>query len=115
MLGMFVQKMIQSEISGIAFSVHPVTQDRNQLIIEAGFGLGEAVVSGSITPDSYVVEKEPRKIIDINVAVQARGLYQSQHDGNEWREITEPKASSQVLSENQVLELSELILKIEQQ
>ena len=108
-----VQKMIQSEISGIAFSVHPVTQDRNQLIIEAGFGLGEAVVSGSITPDAYVVEKEPRKIIDINVAVQARGLYQSQHDGNEWREITEPKASSQVLSENQVLELSELILKIE--
>lgn len=41
-----VQKMVESEKSGIAFSVHPVTQDRNQLIIEAGFGLGEAIVSG---------------------------------------------------------------------
>src|SRR3989344_5368107 len=48
-----VQKMVESEISGIAFSVHPITQDRNQLIIEAGFGLGEAIVSGQITPDSY--------------------------------------------------------------
>src|SRR3989344_3263168 len=59
-----VQKMVESEVSGIAFSVHPVTQDRNQLIIEAGFGLGEAIVSGQITPDSYVIEKNPRRIID---------------------------------------------------
>ena len=44
------QKMVESEVSGIAFSVHPVTQDRNQLIIEAGYGLGEAIVSGQITP-----------------------------------------------------------------
>ncbi|MEK7093824.1 MAG: PEP/pyruvate-binding domain-containing protein, partial [Patescibacteria group bacterium] len=36
----------------------PVTEDRNQLIIEAGFGLGEAIVSGQVTPDSYVVEKQ---------------------------------------------------------
>ena len=40
-----VQKMVQSEMSGIAFSVHPVTEDRNQMIIEAGYGLGEAIVS----------------------------------------------------------------------
>jgi phosphohistidine swiveling domain-containing protein len=52
-----IQKMVNSEKSGIAFSVHPVTEDPNQLIIEAGFGLGEAIVSGQITPDSYVVEK----------------------------------------------------------
>ena len=45
-----VQKMTESEVSGIAFSVHPVTEDRNQLIIEAGYGLGEAIVSGQITP-----------------------------------------------------------------
>lgn len=56
-----VQKMVESESSGIAFSVHPVTEDPNQLIIEAGWGLGEAIVSGSITPDSYVVEKEDVK------------------------------------------------------
>src|SRR3989344_7238638 len=50
-----IQQMVASEISGICFTVHPVTKDKNQLIIEAGFGLGEAIVSGQITPDSYVV------------------------------------------------------------
>lgn len=85
-----VQKMIESEKSGVAFSVHPVTQDKNQLIIEAGFGLGEAIVSGQITPDSFVVEKEPRRIVDKNIQTQ-----------------------KQVLSDSEILELSELILKIE--
>lgn len=108
-----IQEMVESEISGIAFSVHPVTQDRNQLIIEAGFGLGEAIVSGQITPDSYVVEKEPRNILDINVNTQTKGLYRSSNGGNEWIDIPEPKASAQVLSKVQIIELSELILKIE--
>lgn len=52
-----VQKMVQSEISGICFTVHPVTQDYDQLVIEAGYGLGEAIVGGIITPDAYVVLK----------------------------------------------------------
>lgn len=85
-----VQKMVDSDKSGIAFSVHPVTQDRNQLIIEAGFGLGEVIVSGQITPDSYVVEKQPRRIIDKNIQTQ-----------------------NPVLSDEEILELSELVIKIE--
>lgn len=113
-----VQKMVESELSGIAFSVHPVTEDYNQLIIEAGFGLGEAIVSGSVTPDSYVVEKEPRNILDKNISTQERGLYRSEnisaeHGNNEWMTIAEPKASSQVLTDSQILELSEIILTIE--
>ena len=108
-----VQKMVESEKSGIAFSVHPVTQDRNQLIIEAGFGLGEAIVSGQITPDSYVVEKQPRRIIDENVQTQAKGLYRAQKGGNEWRDIPKEQGDKQVLSDKEILGLSEIILKIE--
>ncbi len=108
-----VQKMINSEIAGIAFSVHPVTEDRNQLIIEAGFGLGEAIVSGQITPDSYVVEKKPKKIIETNVATQTKALYGTSAGGNEWKEILEPQASSRVLDDGQILKLSDIIIKIE--
>ncbi|MEX2514860.1 MAG: PEP/pyruvate-binding domain-containing protein [Candidatus Paceibacterota bacterium] len=108
-----VQKMVEAEKSGIAFSVHPVTEDHNQLIIETGFGLGEAIVSGQITPDSYVVEKDPRRIIDINVNTQSKALYRRQRGKNEWKELSEEEGSKQVLSEDDVLELSELILKIE--
>jgi phosphoenolpyruvate synthase/pyruvate phosphate dikinase len=108
-----VQKMIQSEISGIAFSVHPVTEDYNQLIIEAGFGLGEAIVSGSITPDSYVVEKEPRRIIDINVNTQVKMLVRDRVAGNKWEVIPEASGSLQVLNEAQILKLTEIVMKIE--
>lgn len=84
-----IQKMVKSKKSGIAFSVHPVTQDKNQLIIEAAHGLGEAIVSGQITPDSYVVEKSPRRIIDKNIK------------------------EKQVLSDKEILKLSEIIICIE--
>jgi len=72
------QKMVESEKAGVAFSVHPVTQDKNQLIIEAGFGLGEAIVSGKITPDSYIVEKKPRRIIDKNIQSKKPALFDSE-------------------------------------
>lgn len=77
-----VQEMIESEKAGIAFSVHPVTQDKNQMIIEAGFGLGESIVSGAITPDSYIVSKKDNKIIDINIHEQTKALYKKEGGGN---------------------------------
>jgi len=113
-VAVIIQKMIESESSGIAFSIHPVTEDANQLIIEAGYGLGEAIVSGLITPDSYVVTKDPRDIIDININTQTKGLYRASRGGNEWVDIPEPKASAQVLNKYQILELSSIILKIEE-
>ena len=64
--------MRQSEISGIAFTVHPVTEDPDQMIIEAGYGLGEAIVSGQITPDSYIVTKSDLGILDINIGAQTQ-------------------------------------------
>ncbi|MCH8277459.1 MAG: hypothetical protein IIC12_00810, partial [Proteobacteria bacterium] len=69
-----VQEMVESEISGITFTVHPVTKAANQMIIEAGYGLGEAVVSGKITPDSYIVDKDDFSILDINIAEQKKML-----------------------------------------
>ena len=107
-----VQKMVNSEKSGIAFSVHPVTEDRNQIIIEACFGLGEAIVSGSVTPDSYVVEKEPRMIVDINVNNQLEALERSSSGGNQWIKLGE-KGKQQVLTGKEILELSKLIIHIE--
>lgn len=107
-----VQKMVQSEVSGIAFSVHPVTEDYNQLIIEAGFGLGEAIVSGQITPDSYVVHKKQKDILDINISEQDKELVKSTK-GNVWKKISGKKKTKQKLSGKEILGLSEIILGIE--
>jgi pyruvate,water dikinase len=108
-----VQKMVDSEISGIAFSVHPVTEDRNQVIIEACFGLGEAIVSGQVTPDSYVIEKNTRNIINIKIENKLKAIYRTEKGNNKWFELPLKQSGSQVLSEKQIHELVQLILKIE--
>ncbi len=108
-----VQAMIESEKSGIAFSVHPVTQDKNQLIIEAGFGLGEAIVSGSITPDSYVIRKDNWKIIDRQIQTQARGLYRAKNGGNGWIALPVSKGRKPTLSDSEAITLAKLVTKIE--
>ena len=100
-----VQKMVQSEVSGIAFSVHPVTEDYNQLIIEAGFGLGEAIVSGQITPDSYVVHKKQKDILDINISEQDKELVKGTKE-NVWKKLPTNKKSKQKLSGKQIFTVS---------
>lgn len=112
-----IQEMIDSDISGVAFSVHPVTEDENQLIIEACFGLGEAIVSGQITPDSYVIEKEPRRILENKVGTQKKALQKNPEkqgeEKNEWQQLDEQEGSKQVLEPEQIKKMSELVMKIE--
>jgi pyruvate,water dikinase len=59
-----VQKMVDAKAAGVIFTINPVTGDPNQIVIEANWGLGEAVVSGSVTPDEFVVSKNTLKIIE---------------------------------------------------
>ncbi|PIT87676.1 MAG: hypothetical protein COU31_01860 [Candidatus Magasanikbacteria bacterium CG10_big_fil_rev_8_21_14_0_10_40_10] len=124
-----VQAMIQSDVSGICFTVHPVTEDKNSLIIEAGLGLGEAIVGGQITPDSYVVDKTDMSVNDINVAIQSkkliRRLVKSSRpaslspgfiippDPNQWVELSESQGGQQKMTGRQIIELAELCVKIE--
>jgi pyruvate,water dikinase len=56
-LAVVVQRMVNSLKSGIAFSIDPVTNDKNKIVIEAIFGLGEYIVQGKVTPDHYEVDK----------------------------------------------------------
>lgn len=59
-----VQEMIPGDISGVAFSAHPVTGDKNIVVIEAVIGLGEALVSGHVTPDTYMIDKQSHEIVE---------------------------------------------------
>ncbi|PIY92640.1 MAG: hypothetical protein CO030_01210 [Candidatus Magasanikbacteria bacterium CG_4_9_14_0_2_um_filter_42_11] len=114
-----IQQMVQSEISGITFTVHPVTQDDNQMIIEAGYGLGEAIVSGQVTPDSYIVSKVDMMIEDIHIGGQKKKLVKSGTGSmgletgiNEWIELSE-EGQKQKLSGKQIIELAELCMIVE--
>ncbi|MCX6008176.1 MAG: phosphoenolpyruvate synthase [Chloroflexi bacterium] len=65
-----VQRMIQSEAAGVLFTVEPLTSDRSKILIEGIFGLGEAIVSGDLTPDQYTLDKENLTIVDKKIVKQ---------------------------------------------
>ena len=109
-----VQQMVDSEISGIAFTVHPVTKTKSQMIIEAGWGLGEAIVSGQITPDSYVIDKTDFSILDINVSQKTKMLVKKgSAGGNVWKPVPKNQQEAQVLSGKQIIELAKICAGIE--
>lgn len=108
-----IQEMVDSEISGIAFTVHPVTKDKNQMIIEAGYGLGEAIVSGSVTPDSYVLDKRDYSLIDINVAAQEKQIIKGASGGTKWAPIAKATQAKQKLNGRQIVELAKICAGIE--
>ncbi len=111
-VAVIVQTMIDSDVSGVCFSVHPVARDDNQVVIEAAYGLGEAVVSGEITPDSYVVSRQPRSIISCTVAHQAKSLrFSESSHKTTWQVTVEP--SAQKLSDPQILELADTAVGLE--
>lgn len=69
-LSTVVQKMVDSEKSGVLFTANPVTNNRNEIMINASWGLGEAVVSGIVTPDEYLVDKPTLRITEKQIATK---------------------------------------------
>jgi len=67
-LSVVVQKMVNSEKSGVMFTANPVTSNTSQIMINASWGLGEAVVSGTVTPDEYVVDKNTKEVVEKHIA-----------------------------------------------
>lgn len=107
-----VQKMIDSEIAGICFTVHPVTKDKNSIVIEAGWGLGETIVGGQITPDNYVVEKDTLKVRGVRLSVQEVMLIRGS-SGSEEVIVPAELREKKKLTENQIIELAEMCRGIE--
>ncbi|MEK6958815.1 MAG: phosphoenolpyruvate synthase [archaeon] len=106
-----VQKMVQSDISGIMFTADP-NGDMTKIIIEAGFGLGETIVSGSVTPDNYTVTKSTLKIADKKINKQEWMLTREDNE-NIRINLGEKKAAIQKLSDAKIIELAEIGRNIE--
>ncbi len=108
-IAVVVQRMINADKSGVMFTVHPATGEKEKLIIEAGWGLGEGVVSGAVTPDHYVVDKRTGEVIDKEI-MRKEIMYvrSSIAGGTETRKVPADKAEEQVLTESEIKKLADL-------
>ena len=103
-----VQLMIQSEISGIMFTINPLTNNKEEISIEAGFGLGQTIVSGEITPDQYIIDKKTFKIKSKYIS---RQTIQDTIAGRV--KVSPEYQKTQKLKDSLVVELAKLGVKIE--
>ncbi len=107
-----VQKMISSDVSGVMFTIDPVTNDKTKLVIEAILGLGEMIVQGSVTPDHYVIDKTTDAITQKEVNTQEKQmLYRG--GKNIIEALHKAAGSKQKLDDSNIKKLAELGKKLE--
>jgi len=110
-LAVVVQKMVDSDKSGVIFSKDP-SYNNDNIIMEAVWGLGEGIVSGAITPDKYVVSKD-LKILDKKISDKKIAMTRDSAGGKTTVKLREEKSNHQVLKENEIIKLAETALKLE--
>lgn len=111
-LSVVVQKMVYPQAAGIMFTADPVTFNRKVLSIDAGFGLGEAMVSGLVNADSYKVRDA--KITAKKISTKKLAIHALKDGGTEIQDIRPEQQKQQVLTDEQVLQLEVLGRKIEE-
>lgn len=111
-MAVLVQQMVDSDIAGVAFSIHPITGNDSQVMIEAVYGLGELLVQGLATPDNYVTDKATGKLLEATVAEKMTMLtYQNGHTIEIG--VEDERQNQSTLSAKQLTELTRLVRDIE--
>ncbi len=111
-LSVVVQKMVFPQAAGILFTADPLTSNRKVLSIDAGFGLGEALVSGLVNADIYKVCNG--KVIDKKISVKKLAVYALKAGGTQVQETPPERQNNQVLTDEQILSLTRMGRKIEE-
>ncbi|MDO8616193.1 MAG: phosphoenolpyruvate synthase, partial [Dehalococcoidia bacterium] len=118
-IAVVVQHMVQSERSGVMFTLEPVSGARDKIVIEAIYGLGEAVVSGVVTPDLYILNKTDLSILDRTIAQQECQLVRNPEGAaageyNVWLNLAPDLGAQQKLSDDDIKRLAEIGRSVEQ-
>ncbi len=112
-LSVVVQQMVMAELSGILFTADPLTGHRQTVSIDASYGLGEALVGGLVSPDSYRVDKRDRSIIDRQIADKQIAIFPIKEGGTRQETIDEAQRAQTVLTDVQIIDLAELGIQVE--
>lgn len=110
-LSVIIQRMVFPQASGILFTADPITSNRKLLSIDAGFGLGEALVSGLVSADCYKVREG--EIVDKRIATKDLAIYARKEGGTETKQIDPVQQKIQTLTDEQILQLARIGRQIE--
>jgi len=110
-----VQKMVNSKSAGVMFTINPVTGQQDQITIEGNWGLGEAVVSGSVTPDHFEVDKNTLKITAKNINKKTIEYIRDPKTGKTIHaKVPADRQDAPCITDEEITKLAELAKRIEQ-
>lgn len=112
-LAVVVQAMIRSEVSGILFTANPVTHNREESVINASWGLGEAIVSGLVTPDTFIVRKGDGEILTREIASKDLAIEYADEGRTAEREVPADRRNIPALSDDEIGKLVSVGKQIE--
>lgn len=112
-IAVVVQRMVTADRSGVIFTVDPRTGERGRMIVEAVLGQGEAIVSGAVEPDTYVVDKKDLRVVSARVGHQTHKVIAEVGGGDATIALPEQAGARRVLADGVVLELARLAMRIE--
>ena len=113
LISAIIQVMVNSEQSGVMFTVNPATNNPAEIVIEAIYGLGEYVVGGKVNPNLYLVDKKTRTIKTAEIKKQEVGLFRDEKGNNLERSIPAHQQKQQVIPDTIIKELARYGQKIE--
>jgi phosphohistidine swiveling domain-containing protein len=112
-VGVVIQAMVPAEVSGVLFTTNPLTGDAGEIVINAAYGLGSAVVDGRVTPDTYRVDKATGQLRDQIIGGKAHQTVLERAGGVRDVEVAPAQRERPALSEQQLLLLSDLATRVE--
>jgi pyruvate,water dikinase len=112
-IAVIVQQMIPSECSGVMFTVDPTTEAADRMVIEAVLGQGEAIVSGMVEPDTYVVAKDGLRVLSVRVGHQTRKIVRGPDGADLELELSPDEGAARALQDGQIHELAALAIAVE--
>ena len=113
-MAVVIMCLVQSETSGVAFTAHPVTGSRDQVVINASWGLGEAIVSRSVTPDSFVVAKGSFSLVERDIFDKELAIFPHPDGTGTIEQVLSPeKAGAPSLTDDQAIAVAQLASRVE--
>ncbi|MGD0232238.1 MAG: PEP/pyruvate-binding domain-containing protein [Syntrophorhabdales bacterium] len=112
-IGVAVMALIDAKAAGVVLTVLPTVGDTTKVVIEGNWGLGESVVSGEITPDSFIVDKASLEILDRKIAHKT-GMVQSGASGTLYQGLTEDLSDRPCLDDAEIKEIARTAVQVEE-
>jgi len=113
-IAVVVQEMVDAEKAGVMFTVHPSTGEKDKLIVEGAWGLGEGVVSGTVTPDHYVIDKKSNELLTKEITTKETMFVRDAKTGKTiQKKVPAKMANKQVLNEDELGKITALGITVE--